>query len=85
MTHPSLATVVPELLTPAEVAAMFCVTVRTVAKYAREGRLPAIKTAGGRWRFYAGLCRRIKTFMIAKCGSLTVEARVRWLQEEGLL
>lgn len=83
MTRPQLPTV--ELLTPAEVADMFNVVPRTITRWAREGRLPGVKTLGGQWRFYAGLCRRIKTFMIAKCGWLSVEDRVRWLVAEGLL
>lgn len=39
------------MLTPAEVAAMFYVRPRTVARWARAGRLTSIKTLGGHRRF----------------------------------
>lgn len=39
----------PELLTPAEVAALLRVTRRTVYQWITDGRLPALR-AGGRWR-----------------------------------
>jgi excisionase family DNA binding protein len=40
-----------ELLTPAEVAAMFCVAPKTVARWAKEGKLPHIRTIGGHRRY----------------------------------
>lgn len=39
------------LLTPAEVAAIFRVGVRTVAAWARDGRLASVETPGGHRRF----------------------------------
>jgi excisionase family DNA binding protein len=42
-----------ELLTPAEVAAMFRVNPKTVTRWARSGKLSAIRTLGGHRRFRA--------------------------------
>lgn len=42
------------LLTPGEVAAAFRVGPRTVARWARSGRLPAVRTLGGHRRFRRG-------------------------------
>lgn len=39
------------LLTPAEVAAMFRVNPKTVTRWARAGKVPAIRTLGGHRRF----------------------------------
>ena len=39
------------LLTPAEVAAMFRVDPKTVTRWARDGRLTAVRTLGGHRRF----------------------------------
>ncbi|MEO6121305.1 MAG: BldC family transcriptional regulator [Acidimicrobiales bacterium] len=41
------------LLTPAEVAAMFRVNPKTVTRWARAGKLTAIRTLGGHRRFRA--------------------------------
>jgi excisionase family DNA binding protein len=41
----------PRLLTPGEVAALFRVDPKTVAKWERDGKLPARKTAGGHRRY----------------------------------
>ena len=41
------------LLTPAEVAAMFRVNPKTVTRWARSGKLNAIRTLGGHRRFKA--------------------------------
>ena len=40
-----------ELLTPAEVAAMFRVNPKTVTRWARAGKLPALRTIGGHRRY----------------------------------
>ncbi len=46
--------VAPEaLLTPAEVAALFRVNPKTVTRWARAGKLKAIRTLGGHRRFRA--------------------------------
>lgn len=45
MTAPS------ELLTPGEVAVMFRVNAKTVSRWARAGKLTAIRTLGGHRRF----------------------------------
>jgi len=42
---------IEHLLLPTEVAAMFGVDVATVARWARRGRLPAVRTPGGHRRF----------------------------------
>ena len=39
------------LLTPAEVAALFRVTPKTVTRWARAGKITAIRTVGGHRRF----------------------------------
>ena len=40
-----------ELLTPAEVAKMFRVNPKTVTRWARSGKISAIRTMGGHRRF----------------------------------
>jgi len=40
-----------ELLTPAEVAALFRVNAKTVTRWARAGKLSAVRTLGGHRRF----------------------------------
>jgi excisionase family DNA binding protein len=47
-----------ELLTPAEVAAMFRVDPKTVTRWARAGRISALRTLGGHRRFRADEIRR---------------------------
>ncbi len=49
-----------ELLTPAEVAAMFAVNPKTVTCWARAGKLHAIRTLGGHRRFKASEVRRLR-------------------------
>lgn len=39
------------LLTPGEVAAMFRVSSKTVTRWARAGKIPAVRTVGGHRRF----------------------------------
>jgi excisionase family DNA binding protein len=39
------------LLTPAEVAAIFRVDAKTVTRWARDGRLTAVRTLGGHRRY----------------------------------
>lgn len=46
------------LLTPSEVAAMFRVNPKTVTRWARAGKLTAIRTLGGHRRFKASEIRR---------------------------
>jgi excisionase family DNA binding protein len=41
----------PRLLTPAEVATLFRVDVKTVTRWANDGRLTSIRTLGGHRRF----------------------------------
>jgi len=45
------------LLTPAEVARMFRVSPKTVTRWARSGKLTALKTLGGHRRFRVGEVR----------------------------
>ncbi len=47
-----------ELLTPGEVAVLFRVDPKTVTRWARAGRLPAIRTIGGHRRFRASEVKR---------------------------
>jgi excisionase family DNA binding protein len=53
MTEPEDLTAPEQLLTPAEVAAMFRVNPKTVTRWARSGKLTAIRTLGGHRRFRA--------------------------------
>lgn len=46
-----------QLLTPAEVAAMFRVNPKTVTRWARAGKISAIRTLGGHRRFRASEIR----------------------------
>jgi excisionase family DNA binding protein len=46
------------LLTPSEVAAMFRVNPKTVTRWARAGKISAIRTLGGHRRFKAAEIRR---------------------------
>ena len=48
---------VEALLKPAEVAAMFRVNPKTVSKWARTGKITAIRTLGGHRRFRASEIR----------------------------
>ena len=47
-----------ELLTPSEVAVMFRVNPKTVTRWARAGRISAVRTLGGHRRFRASEIRR---------------------------
>ena len=48
-----------ELLTPAEVAAMFRVDPKTVTRWAKAGKLTCVKTLGGHRRYLAEEVRSI--------------------------
>lgn len=50
-------TVESDLLTPAEVASMFRVSPKTVTRWARSGKLTALRTLGGHRRFRAAEVR----------------------------
>ena len=47
-----------ELLTPGEVAAMFRVNPKTVTRWARAGKISAVRTLGGHRRFRASEIQR---------------------------
>ncbi|HEV7686876.1 MAG TPA: BldC family transcriptional regulator [Acidimicrobiia bacterium] len=47
-----------ELLTPAEVAEMFRVNPKTVTRWARAGKISAVRTLGGHRRYRASDIRR---------------------------
>ena len=47
-----------ELLTPAEVAVMFRVDPKTVTRWARAGKISAVRTLGGHRRFRTSEIRR---------------------------
>ena len=49
------------LLTPAEVAQMFRVSPKTVTRWARTGRISAVRTLGGHRRFRADEIRGLLT------------------------
>jgi excisionase family DNA binding protein len=49
----------PDLLTPAEVGALFRVDAKTVTRWATEGRLQFIRTPGGHRRFSAAQVRQL--------------------------
>ena len=48
-----------DLLTPAEVASMFRVSPKTVTRWARSGKLTALRTLGGHRRFRASEVREL--------------------------
>jgi excisionase family DNA binding protein len=48
-----------ELLTPGEVARIFRVDPKTVARWAKAGRIESIRTLGGHRRFSAATVRRL--------------------------
>jgi excisionase family DNA binding protein len=48
-----------QLLTPAEVAAMFRVNPKTVTRWARAGKISAIRTLGGHRRFKASEIKKL--------------------------
>ncbi len=47
------------LLTPSEVASMFRVDPKTVTRWARAGKLSAVKTLGGHRRYHAKEVREV--------------------------
>jgi excisionase family DNA binding protein len=59
MAHNDELDTTPEaLLTPSEVAALFRVNPKTVTRWARAGKLTAIRTLGGHRRFRVSEIRR---------------------------
>lgn len=50
-----------QLLTPAEVAAMFRVDPKTVSRWARAGKMTAIRTPGGHRRYLSSEVRALLT------------------------
>ena len=63
MTRPTVS--VEPLLTPSEVAALFGVESATVTRWARAGRLTAVRTLGGHRRF---LEREVRALLAATAG-----------------
>jgi excisionase family DNA binding protein len=57
-----------ELLTPSEVAEMFRVNPKTVTRWARAGKISAVRTLGGHRRFRASEIRQF----LEEVGDLTV-------------
>lgn len=49
----------PQLLTPGEVARLFSVTPKTVARWAAAGRITAVRTLGGHRRYPAAETRAL--------------------------
>ena len=49
----------PDLLTPAEVAEVFRVDPKTVTRWAKAGKIRAVKTVGGHRRYYAAEVDRL--------------------------
>ena len=52
------------LLTPSEVAAMFRVNPKTVTRWARAGKISAIRTLGGHRRFPADAIEKLAQDLI---------------------
>ena len=50
-----------DLLTPAEVAALFRVDPKTVTRWARAGKISAVRTLGGHRRFHESEVRSLLT------------------------
>jgi excisionase family DNA binding protein len=57
------------LLTPAEVAAMFRVDPKTVTRWARDGRLTAVRTLGGHRRY-----REAEVFSLLRKANANVDS-----------
>lgn len=57
-----------ELLTPSEVANMFRVNPKTVTRWARSGKISAVRTLGGHRRYRASEIQRF----LEEAGALTV-------------
>ncbi|MGK2957821.1 MAG: BldC family transcriptional regulator [Acidimicrobiales bacterium] len=57
------------LLTPAEVAAMFRVSPKTVARWSIKGQITAVKTLGGHRRFRASEVARCVAAMASEVHS----------------
>lgn len=49
-----------ELMSPGEVARAFKVDVKTVARWARDGKLKSIRTPGGHRRYVAAQVRELQ-------------------------
>jgi excisionase family DNA binding protein len=49
----------PELMTPAEVAALFRVDPKTVTRWAQQGKLLSLRTLGGHRRYDAAYIRAL--------------------------
>lgn len=60
----------PTLFRPGEVAAMFGVNAKTVARWAKEGRIRCIRTPGGHMRIYA---EDVRALIDARYDPLTTE------------
>lgn len=58
----------PRLLTPGEVASMFRVDPKTVTRWAKAGKLNAIRTLGGHRRYVESEVRALVAFQVAGWG-----------------
>jgi excisionase family DNA binding protein len=67
----------PTLLRPGEVAAMFGVNAKTVARWAKEGRIRSIRTPGGHMRIYAEDVRALVVWDVALQAASELPAGVR--------
>ena len=47
------------LMTPGEVARIFGVNPKTVTRWAKQGKIPCIKTPGGHRRFRASVIKKL--------------------------
>lgn len=68
-----------ELLTPAEVAHLFRVDAKTVTRWARAGKLSAIKTLGGHRRYRR---TEVERLLEGDVGSVTAEDIVQWAVQD---
>lgn len=56
---PAARPALPRFLTPREVATLFRVDPKTVSRWARDGKLPSVRTPGGHRRFSSQDVRQI--------------------------
>lgn len=65
------------LLTPAETAAIWRVDVKTVSRWAKAGKLPAIRTLGGHRRYRESDVQALLNGMDTRPGAVTVTCAAR--------
>lgn len=66
----------PDLMTPAEVALVFRVDPKTVTRWAKDGRLTAVKTLGGHRRYATAEVHQLLSGDTASPGAVLTPAEV---------